>query len=185
MTGNFGTIMQHGYIVHDVEKTAREWADRVGVGPFYVMDQALDNYYYRGVRTPVELRLGFAYWGPVQIELIQPLSSTDTLYTRALKASAGLLNHCAAIVSDLDGLLEQRNLRSRIVQSGSMPSGVKFAYLEEYLHGGLHLELIEAPENNLQVFAGMEAIARQWDGRNPVRGTADLGQDLAALQRSR
>jgi hypothetical protein len=141
----------------------------------------MEEYYYRGTRMAVELCLGFGYWHGIQIELIQPLNEADTLYRRALHSSAGKLNHVASVVSDLDGLLESRNLQQRVIQRGDMPSGLKFVYLEEYVPGGLHLELVQAQERTLLAFAGMEKAARYWDGRNPIRPISTLAQDLATL----
>jgi Glyoxalase/Bleomycin resistance protein/Dioxygenase superfamily len=178
----FGPLMQHGYIVADVEKSAREWAECVGAGPFYVLDRnRMDNYYYRGVRMEVETRLAFGYWHGVQVELIQPLDNADSLYNRALRSCAGQLNHMAVIVSDLNGLLARHKLEQRVIQRGDMASGVKFVYLEEYLPGGHHLELIDAPQSTLMAFAGMQKVARQWDGRNAIRPMSQVGKDLAAL----
>jgi hypothetical protein len=171
--------MQLGYIVNDVEAAAVEWAERVGAGPFYVMDRiVMDHYYYRGVHTPLEMQLAFGYWGSMQIELIKPLTVTDTLYSRALHTSAGALNHCATVVTDIDALLARRDLQHRVIQSGKMPTGLKFVYLDEHLPGGLHLELIEAQESTLMAFAGMEAASRNWDGNDPVRPASRLQQDL-------
>jgi methylmalonyl-CoA/ethylmalonyl-CoA epimerase len=182
MSTVFGAIMQHGYIVADVEKAAREWADSVNAGPFYMIDRMLmDTYHFRGVRVDVELRMAFGYWDGMQIELIQQLNAADTLYSRAQKTSAGKLNHFATLVPDLDALLDSRGLRNRVIQHGDMPSGLKFAYLEEYLPGGQHLELVQAQESTVMAFAGMQKAARQWDGRNPVRPITELAKDLAAL----
>lgn len=182
MSVGFGRIMQHGYIVSDVEQMARQWAALVGAGPFYVIDTKMDEYYYRGVRTPVELRLAFGYWGSIQIELIQPLDNADTLYARALRSSPAKLNHCATVVSDIDALLAARGLHSRILQSGSMPTGLKFVYLEEYLPDGSHLELIQPEGGALQAFEGMESVARNWDGVEPLRPASALAQDLSTLR---
>jgi hypothetical protein len=183
MSLDFGAIMQHGYIVADVEKTALQWAERIGAGPFYVLDRMrMEQYYFRGVRTDVELCLGFGYWQGIQIELIRPLNEADTLYSRALHSCAGKLNHVATVVANIDAVLASRGLQQRVIQSGNMPSGLKFVYLEEYVPGGLHLELIEAQESTLKAFAGMQTAARHWDGRNPVRPISALAQDLAALQ---
>jgi hypothetical protein len=179
---NFGTIMQQGYIVEDVAATARQWAERLGVGPFYILDRiAMDQYYYRGVRTEVGLRLGFGYWGSIQIELIRPLSKTDTLYSRALRETPGQLNHCASVVEDLDALIASHKLQGCVIQSGQMPTGLKFAYLENYLPGGHHLELVQATDGALMAYAGMEKIAQRWDGKNPLRPMSAIGADLAAL----
>jgi hypothetical protein len=182
MKVDFGAIMQHGYIVADVEKAAAEWAKRLDVGPFYVAGgMPMEQYYYRGVRMTVELRMAFAYWHGIQIELIQQVNDADSLYQRAAHSSPGKLNHVATVVKDIDSLLASRGLANRVIQNGDMPSGLKFVYLEEYLPGGLHLELIQATPSTLMAFAGMEKAARLWDGRKPIRSMADLGADLAAL----
>lgn len=184
MANEFGQIMQMGYIVEDVAVAAANWSARAGVGPFYVLDSlVMDQYYYRGVRVDVEMCLAFAYWGGVQIELIHPLSDTDTLYTRALKDAPGKLNHCATVVSDIDALLAGNNLKDKVIQSGKMPTGLNFVYLEEQLPGGLHLELIEAQESTLQAFTAMQRIAAGWDGKTPLRPMAAIAEDIAALQK--
>jgi methylmalonyl-CoA/ethylmalonyl-CoA epimerase len=180
MSVEFGAVMQHGYIVADVRASVTEWAERIGAGPFYLVEHMrMDEYYFRGLRVPVEIRMAFGYWHGIQIELIEPLGSSDSLYSRALKTSAGKLNHVATVVSDLDALLARRQLREHIIQHGNMPSGLKFAYLDEYVPGGLHLELIEAQPSTLMAFAGMEKAARHWDGRDPLRPIAALAQELA------
>lgn len=180
----FGEIMQLGYVVEDIESAAMEWVERVGAGPFYTIErQPFDNYFYRGEKTELELSIAFGYWGDMQVELIKPLNDAKTFYTDALATGAGRLNHYATIVSDIDGLLERNQLHDRVVQSGALSSGIKFVYLEEYLPGGLHLELVEATEQALQGYAGMRAVAAAWDGSNPIRSIMSLGEDLAQLQK--
>jgi hypothetical protein len=49
------------------------------------------------------------------------------------------------------------------------------------LPGGLHLELIQATPSTLGAFATMEAISRNWDGKNPVRPMSAIAQDIAAV----
>lgn len=185
VANGLGEIVQHGYVVTDAEKSAIEWFDRIGAGPFYMGDVTLDNYVYRGVPTECELKIAIGYWGGIQIELIEPLNEADMLYTRALPAEAGKLNHFATHVSDLDALLESRNLKNRVLQSGAMlQSGVKFVYLENFMPGGHHLELIQAPESMLVSTAGMVAARSRWDGAKPVRPMTALAEDLAALNAS-
>ncbi len=184
MNSDFGQIMQLGYVVEDIETTAREWVERTGAGPFYTLDQLeMDQYYYRGERTDLTMSLAFGYWGDIQVELIHPLNEADTLYTRALKDAPGKLNHLATVVSDLDALLSRHQLNDRVIQSGKMPTGLQFVYLEEHVPGGLHLELIEAQDSTLQAFEGMKQIAAQWDGSHPLRPMSAVGDDLAALKR--
>lgn len=175
--------MQLGYVVEDIEASARQWVTSVGAGPFYQLEGLeMDQYFYRGQRTDLTMSLAFGYWGDIQVELIHPLNQADTLYSRALKDAPGRLNHLATVVSDLDDLLNRHQLNDRVIQSGKMPTGLQFVYLEEYIPGGLHLELIEAQESTLQAFAGMKQIAAQWDGSHPLRPMSAVGEDLAALR---
>lgn len=183
MSKDVGAVFQQGYIVADVEQAAQEWVERVGAGPFYVMDHlAMENYYYRGKHTPIEMRMAFGYWGEMQIELIQPLGSATSLYSDALKTGAGKLNHCATFINgSLDELLDQHDLRKRIIHEGHMPTGLKFCYLDSYLPDGSHLELIQATDEARMGFQGMQVIHEQWDKQTrPIRPIADLGTDLGA-----
>jgi hypothetical protein len=180
MTRDFGRIVQQGYVVADAEAAAREWAARTGAGPFYAVDVQFDRYFYRGVPTPLSLRIVSGNWADMQIELIQPLSG-EGLYSSALRTDAGKLNHYACLVDDLDGVLARRGLQDRVLQAGEMPNGLKFVYLEGVIPGGLHLELIEPQDSTRMMFAGLEALARRWDGRNPVRSSDRLAEDLAGL----
>jgi len=178
---DFGPIVQHGFVVEDSDAAARAWAERTGAGPFYVFDPVvLDNYLYRGKPTTTVLKIAIGFWGETQIELIQPVRD-DGLYARAVREAPGQLNHYAVYVDDLEALLDRRRLRDRVLQSGRMPNGLSFVYLESYIPGGLHLEIIQPAEENRLGMQGMIAIARNWDGRNPVRTPDALGQDLAAL----
>lgn len=176
-----GPIIQHGYVVDSVERYARKWVAAVGAGPFYVNEVELEDYRYRGKAVGCPLRIAVGYWGGIQIELIEPVSDDDNLYNRALPGENGRLNHCAAHVPDLESVLDSRNLRDRILQAGHVASGARFVYLENFLPGGLHLELIQFPEGGDALFPLMEALSRQWDGRNPVRPGSALREDLAAM----
>lgn len=177
----FGPIFQHGYVVHDAEKAALEWADRMGVGPFYIIDQKIDDYVYRGQPMALELRIAMGYWGDVQLELIQQLSGGDTFYSAALEAAPGQLNHQAVLVGDVDVTIREMNLGQYVVHTGNLPM-IRFVYLENYLPDGLTLELIQADELARMSFGGAAAICRRWDGERPVRTHSDLASDLAKLR---
>lgn len=179
----FGDIMQFGYIVNDVEAGIKTWVDHVGAGPFYLIENMpMEHYFYRGVARRPTISMAFGYWGDIQIELIKPMDDEISLYTDAIKAGgAGKLNHCATIVSDLDGLIASRKLQDNIIHYGGAAPNTRFVYLNEFLPGGLHLELIEPPGGSTQGFDGMKAVHERWNGDRPIRSAADLGADLAAL----
>lgn len=178
---NLGKIIQHGYVVKNIEQHAEIWAERVGAGPFYISEVVIDNYRYQGIQSDCKLRIAVGYWGSIQIELIQPLNDANNLYTMALPNENGKLNHCATYVTNLDELLTNQQLKDQVLHSGEVSGNIKFVYLEKYLPGGHHLELIQFPESTIAALPLMEAAARQWDGKDPVRPASALQQDLAIL----
>jgi len=178
----FGAIVQHGYVVHDVDQIAHQWTERMGVGPFYVADQPIDNYIYRGKPVDLKLRIGVSYWRGMQLELIQPVSRGTSFYSRALKRAPDKLNHYATLVQDIGTVVRNQNLDKFVVHTGGTP-GLKFAYLENYLPDGTTLELMQVQESVLPAFAAMEAICRTWDGARPLRTMAELATDIGALKK--
>ena len=186
MKKDLGKIVQHGYVVTDVEQAVSIWAERVGAGPFYTVDVELQDYQYRGKPAECNLRIAVGYWGSIQIELIQPLDSADNLYTHALaNGEDGVLNHCATWVEDLDWLIAENGLEDAVLQRGGAPGGATFVYLDSYLPDGCHLELIQPTESLKASAAAMQEISREWDGRMPLRTVADLERDIAALHDQR
>lgn len=182
LVSEFGPIVQHGYVVDDVETSAAMWAHRVGAGPFYVFERVvLENYVYRGRLTEIELKIAIGYWSDVQIELITPIRD-DGLYAQALRDEPGKLNHYAVYVSDLDDLMHRRALQPHVLQSGEMGDGLKFVYLGHFIPGGLHLEIIQAAPDVHAGMRGMAAVATLWDGARPVRPAGALADDLAAMR---
>jgi hypothetical protein len=178
-----GPIVQHGYVVADAAKTASAWAAQVGVGPFYLIDQVVDDYVYRGRPMDLRLRVGVSYWGDTQIELIELVDGGDSLYAEAVSDAPGKLNHYAVMVPDIDAEVRDHDLARRVLHTGGTP-GLRFLYLENYLPDGSHLELMQASPSILQAFEGMKGATRAWDGDRPVRSLDDLAEDLGALPSS-
>jgi hypothetical protein len=174
-------VNQHGYVVADADAAAMEWFDRVGAGPFYVGDFSLDDYRYRGEARECRLRIAVGYWGSIQVELIQPLSAEGTLYPEVLPHYDGLLNHLAIPVADIDDWLARHDAAGHVMQAGEMrQSATRFVYLEQYLPGGLHLELVQAPAAMLGMYGALQAYRATWDGSEPLRPMDRIQPDLAA-----
>lgn len=180
-----GPIMQYGYVVKDVEKSAMEWVRKIGIGPFYIFDQPIDNYVFRGKPTKLSMRTAVTYWQGLQMELIQQTSSDETFYSESLRKAPGKLNHVGVTVTDIDAAVASLDAAKYVVHCGGTTGGLTFAYLENYLPDGLTLELMAAPPENFPAFEGMKAIAQSWDGSTkPLRTMQDLIADLGALAKS-
>lgn len=174
-------IIQHGYVVTDAEKSARLWSERLGIGPFYLVEQTLDEYSYR--QRPVKdvkLRIAVSYWRDLQIELLQPLCSNKTFYSESLKAAPEKLNHYAVLVPDIEAAVREHQLEKHLVHKGRL-GGIHFTYLGNYTPDGVALELMQVDAKTQEVLGALHALCRMWDRTRPVRLEADLMVDLGAL----
>src|SRR5262249_13577491 len=65
----FGAIRQNGYVVRDLAAAIRHWTEVIGVGPFYTVEHTpVPNAVYRGTPTDIQVSVGLAHSGPLQVE---------------------------------------------------------------------------------------------------------------------
>lgn len=173
MNPDFGKVIQHSYVVPDIEEVVPRWA-RIGVGPFFVGPPTpIEEYYYRRKKCECTLRVALGCWGNIEVELLQPVGDDETFYSDALANSPGQLNHFASTVADVDALISEHDLEDQVVQHGTA-SGVRFAYVERLLPGGLLLELFEATPLFATSYRAIVEESLKWDGTRPLRGSEEL-----------
>lgn len=138
-----GPMDQISFVVADVEEAVSRYTAMFG-GPFDVMDVPMEVV-YRGEPTSVELRLAFCGAGPVEVELVQPLSG-DSPAREFLESHGEGLHHVRFPVSDMESARAEMEAEGfeTIFSGGS--HGVSFAYLEAPLLGGMVVELLSMPE---------------------------------------
>ena len=81
-----GTV-QICVVTHDLERAVRAYADRLGIGPWWIQDAEppeMTETRIRGVETPFSMRLALAWTGDMMWEIIQPLSG-PTVYKEFLE----------------------------------------------------------------------------------------------------
>jgi hypothetical protein len=123
--------MQIAFVVPDVRAAVRLWWAEYGVGPWTVFVVEPEDPEIEGAPQPYAMRVGVANWGPVQMELIEPVHG-DTDYARSLAAHDGgaHLHHLkSGYEGDLDGAvaaLEQRG--HDVILRGDVPGTSRFAY---------------------------------------------------------
>jgi hypothetical protein len=166
----FGGIRQLGMVVPDIDVAMREWA-KLGIGPFFTMHFAFDDFVYRGKPSAAPLvTLAFAHSGPLQIELIQQHNDVASGYKEFLDAGRVGAQHVAAWFADHATYDRKRlELLERgfpIVHEGaSRANDARFAYFATTEPGGLQFEITEALLPPLADFRLiMEEAAETWDG---------------------
>ena len=167
----FGPVMQNGFVVADLERAIDHWTRVMHVGPFFLFERIefAECWYRDRPATDIDLTVAIAYWGDVQIELIQQRNTVPSIYTEFQARGLTGLQHMGVITesveSDLAGLAKQG---IHPVQHGRTAAGMRFAYVNTDHHPGGMIELIEAGAKGRAFFEKMRGAARQWDGQDAV-----------------
>jgi methylmalonyl-CoA/ethylmalonyl-CoA epimerase len=135
-------IDQVAWIVRDLDAALETF--RPIFGEFTTMDSDLEGCRYRGRTADVSMRIGFGRSGPLEIELIQPVSGASPHFELLEKYGEGV-HHVRFRVDDLDGPRSKLlALGFEEIWSHEMPAlATRWAYLEG--PGGALVELLEMP----------------------------------------
>ena len=104
---------------------------------------------YRGQAADFIADVSFSYAGDTQLELIAPVSG-DSIYTEFLQHSGiGGLHHVCLEASDVAGfdtaVAGAQAGGASVVMTGTMPGGMRFAYLSSETAGVPYLEFAYIP----------------------------------------
>ena len=162
-----GGIAQMAYKVDDLEAAMAEYGARLGVGPWFVLGPFVPPVaLYRGEPCLFEITIAFAYYGTVQIELLQQHNDAPS----TLRDAPIGFHHWGIGVRDFDAALAKHTaLTGAPVFTDQVPDGGRFAYFE----GGAvlpgYIELIEVHQAREDMFAMIQRASVSWDGADPVR----------------
>jgi hypothetical protein len=171
MAANFGPVMQLGFVVPDLEHGMRHWLDKVGIGPFFVLEHVkFAQVVYKGKPSGIDMSVAIAQWGEVQVELIQQFNDAPSIYSEFTGREKGGLQHVGVMTNSVaDDLVRLRSRGIEAVQQGHTGTGIRFAYLDTDDHPGAMIELIEAGPAITGFFQMVKDAAQGWDGSEPIR----------------
>ena len=88
-------IFQNAWVVDDLEAACTSWAKELGIGPFFVTEYrgVFEEVTYHGQPGQLDMMVGLAQAGPVQIELIQPLVE-KCAYRDSVPSGTGFHHMC-------------------------------------------------------------------------------------------
>lgn len=163
-----GPVRQIGYVVPDLDTAIANWL-AMGVGPWFVIRGLPQQVIYRGRPGAVTLSLALSNSGDLQVELIQQLDDSPSVFTEFLAETGGGFHQLAYWASDFDaamaGLADAGWPR---IWSGGDGEGVRFAYFEPPT-GATVVEIMELTDASSGMAAYVRQQAQAWDGRDPVR----------------
>lgn len=148
MEGVLGTkvVTQIAMLVHDIEKSCKEFAEFFGVeNPGYIVtagyDEALTE--YKGEKSEATAKLAFFNVGTdVSIELIEP-DMTKSVWRDDLDKNGEGVHHIAFNVNGMKQVIENCNLHGfPLLQKGEYTGG-RYAYIDTTSVLKVKTELLE------------------------------------------
>lgn len=139
------TIVQVGLIVRDIEKTAREYCKVFGFEmPAIILTDPYEKAHttYRGQPSNAQAKLAFFSFGPLSLELIEPVGGPST-WQQFLDEHGEGVHHIAFRIKDTDrvvGQLEEAGIP--LDQQGQYTGGM-YSYLDSADQLAVILELLE------------------------------------------
>jgi len=143
---DIGPIYQLGLAVPDVVETAK-CLEAAGIGPFFIAEDDLNFWIERGENSFFHGKLGMAYLGGYELELLEP-GRGSKIYADACRADGAIALHHVGILD--------RRMKERIQQlnragietavQGRIKVGPftgDFAYMDARRETGIYVEFID------------------------------------------
>ncbi len=164
-----GQIMQLAFVPADIEAATGFWTGTMGVGPFFVLQHVrLEELRYRGAPADIDFSIRIAYWGDMQIELVQQHNDAASIF-REPGAQHGL-HHVCVVVDDVAKVRAGCAAAGlAVAQEGQVAGGGEAIYVDTGGGPGTMVEFLKATPGGSEFFAFMREAARGWDGSAPVR----------------
>ena len=172
---SFGTIKQVAYLVEDLDSSLAHWSKYAGIGPWTVYTNVALAGWCRGHDTTVKINVGLSYQDDVQIEIIQVLSKSPSPYQDANGRTLVGMHHIAWMSGDLEADIEKAAGRGLKLAFRAENPASKVAYFEAPDEPGILFEFIQTTPMLLEGFNQGAAASRNWDGREHILQTIDLG----------
>ena len=169
MTDFGGPIRQFGFIVEDLDAAIAQWVG-LGVAPFMVIrDMKMERCSYRGDLSEPVISLALANSGDMQIELIQQMDATPSIYREFLDRGERGYHQVAYWPEDLaavrdaaiaDGWTE--------VWCGDGGGVTPFSYLERADSPATIVELMELNDATRAMGESIRATCEAWRPGDPT-----------------
>ena len=136
---NFGQV---GIIVKDIEK-AKAGREKLGIGPFAGLNaEPTVKWEAWGEPTEVKLKMLFTKVGPLEIELIEPIS--ECMQKDYLDNHGEGIQHFSFFVDSIDEVVEEMAKKGyKVVQRGWRTTKGGYAFFDTEEDCGFMLEVIE------------------------------------------
>jgi catechol 2,3-dioxygenase-like lactoylglutathione lyase family enzyme len=166
-----GQVMQLAYAPSNIDEALTFWTKTMGVGPFFAIDHVkLNDVRYKGAPSDIDFSLMLAYWGDIQIELIQQHNDAPSIYKAWRDSGQEGVHHVCVLVADFAAA--QATVAAKgfeILQEATLSGGGAVMYVDAGGGPGTIVEILKPADGTEALFDMIRDAARDWDGTDPVR----------------
>lgn len=133
-------ITQIGLVTADLDKMAKNYEEKFGIGPFEVIVDGAkgigaeaDNLMVHGKRQDYKVRVAVCQLEGLEIEIIQPLDEYSIYAEHLKKHGEGVINHIAIVTPDNAGfraLMKEEGVESILKGDVDPAEGESFEYYD-------------------------------------------------------
>ena len=163
-------FFQLGFVVDDLVEAAGRWASVFGIGPFHLLRPTSAECTRGDTTSVIELQVGVAQSGPVQIELIQQRCTTPSIFLDHHGSGRGALHQLCTITAEYDAKVAGFQALGYAVAAVLHAPGQRVAFIDTVTDFGFYTEIVDAPPEFLRNLAAIAETCAEWDGvTDPVR----------------
>lgn len=168
MFARAGKVTQIAYVVNALDEAILHW-NKLGVGPFFVLrDIEYVEQTYRGHSTDCRVSAAFAYFGDLQIELLQQLNDEPSTFKEFRDAQGTGVQHIGVVTEHITAATQALLAKGyTIVQRMVSKAGVETVLFDTGMEGTSVIELIQGGAALRDAFLQMKQAADAWDASQP------------------
>jgi hypothetical protein len=165
-------VLQHAYVVTDLDAAMAQWTEVTGAGPWWVSRNHYGHRHtYREQPFDEPLHYAFAGTGPTHVQLVQQDSATPSVYRDMFGVGEEGFHHVAVLVPEADHAAEVARFEAAgFPVASTLWSYVDVAYVDCREAIGCFVELHGANSTIYDLFELFRRSHEEWDGTTePVR----------------
>jgi hypothetical protein len=164
-------VIQMAYVVEDIQHAMREWATRLKVGPWFLLEgfRGLEPM-YRGQESGAEIALAMSFAGHMNVELIQQVNTAPSVYREVIEKRGYGFHHFGVATRNFEQEVGRyRAAEAELAFFLRVPSGGRVAYMDTTATLPGMTEVIEFGPGFEPTLNRFYRASIGWDGKDPVR----------------
>jgi hypothetical protein len=159
-------IIQNAYVVNDIDQAIEKWHRTWGVGPFLVRRHiTMDQVWYRGRPSTLDISAAFVQAGPMQIEFICQHDDLPSAFRDAFPSGSEGLHHVAVMPDDYPAAVKHFvSLGYPVATELRTRSGRGASFVDTRPLLGHMVEIYPVSDGVLELYRRVAEEAARWDG---------------------